>query len=434
VVRFGSSGIRGLGNVEVTPDLALGVGKAVGELYGDTVMGRDPRLTGPLLLQALSAGVLSSGAAGFDAGLVSTPTLARGARDHACGVVITASHNPAPYNGLKLWNPDGMAFDEDQQREIESALDRNRFVAPAWDRIGRLSTRPELVEEHIERILQAVGPAKVRVVVDCGCGATCTITPLLLRRMGCEVIAINAQPDGHFPGRDPEPTEENLVALAAAVRATRADLGIAHDGDGDRMVAVDREGRFVGGDVLLALFAREEVRHSLVVPVDASMILSDLLPRATIHRTRVGDVYVAAEVKRRGADFGGEPSGTWIFPRTSLCPDGVYAAARLISMVAERPLDLLVREVPRYPVLRGSIPYRAADREAVMKKLDGQLRNLGAEVTVLDGWRLAFDDGWALVRFSGTEPKLRVLAESRDEPRAKEIYSAVLSSAKGAAE
>ncbi|MGI0149350.1 MAG: phosphoglucosamine mutase, partial [Thermoplasmata archaeon] len=289
------------------------------------------------------------------------------------------------------------------------------------------------IQEHVEAVLKDVGPAKVRVVVDCGCGATCTITPFLLRQMGCDVTAMNAQADGHFPGRDPEPTEENLAGLAATVRATRADLGIAHDGDGDRMVAMDADGRFVGGDVLLALFARREVRRGLVVPVDASMVLSDLLPNATIWRTRVGDVYVAAELKRRGADFGGEPSGTWIFPKATLCPDGVYAAAKLVSIVAERPLSLLVKEIPRYPMFRGSIPYPPSERASIESRLDRALRNLGADVSVLDGWRLQFDDGWALVRFSGTEPKIRFLAESRDERRAKEIYSAVVSSAKGAA-
>ena len=431
--RFGSSGIRGLGNVDVTPELALHVGMAVGDLYGDTIIGRDPRLTGPMLANALSAGVLSSGSTAIDAGLVSTPTLARGARDFACGVEITASHNPAPDNGIKLWNPDGMAFDEQQQREVEEVLELARFRSRGWDGIGRAASRHDLVAQHVEAILKDVGAAKVRVVVDCGCGATCTITPFLLRQMGCDVIAINAQADGHFPGRDPEPTEENLGALAATVRASRADVGIAHDGDGDRMVALDREGRFVGGDVLLALFARQEVRRGLVVPVDASMVLEDLLPKAEIWRTRVGDVYVAAELKRRNADFGGEPSGTWIFPKATLCPDGVYAAARHVSMVSQRPLDELVKEIPRYPVLRGSIPYRAAARPAIEARLDAALRKIGADLSTLDGWRLQFDDGWALVRFSGTEAKIRVLAESREEPRAKEIYSRVLSSAKGAA-
>jgi phosphoglucosamine mutase len=326
-----------------------------------------------------------------------------------------------------------MAFDEGQQGEIETYLDSGRFPRPSWDRIGSASAKADLVPDHIEAILNDVGTATGRVVVDCACGATTTITPLLLRAMGCEVVAINAQPDGHFPGREPEPTEENLSGLQATVRATQADLGIAHDGDGDRMVAVDRRGAYVGGDQLLAVFARREVRSGLVVPVDASMVLEDLLPKAKVWRTRVGDVYVAAELKRRGADFGGEPSGTWIFPKATLCPDGPYAAARLVSMVAERPLDEMIQEIPRYPVLRGSISYPAAARARVESQLDAALRGLGAEVSSLDGWRLQFADGWALVRFSGTEPKIRVLAESRTEPRAREIYAAVLSSARGAA-
>src|SRR6266699_1847489 len=237
--------------------------------------------------------------------------------------------------------------------------------------------------------------------------------------MGCDVVALNAQADGHFPGRDPEPTEENLRLLMSTVPAAKADLGIAHDGDGDRMVAVDHEGRFVGGDALLVLFAKREVRRGLVVPVDASMVLEDLLPKATIWRTRVGAVYVAAELKRRGADFGGEPSGTWIFPKASYCPDGMYAAARLVSLVAENPLASLVRGIPRYPVIRGAIGYDASKRRAIEARLDSAMRSLASDVTTVDGWRLQFDDGWALVRFSGTEPKIRVLAESRDDARAR---------------
>lgn len=417
----------------MTPELALCVGKALGELYGITVVGRDPRTSGPMLSAALIAGVLSAGAGVVDAGLVSTPTLARGASDYKCGAMVTASHNPAPYNGIKLWNPDGMAFDEKQQEEIEAAIDSRSFRVATWEEVGGLSRRDDLVERHIDAILRDIGSAKARVVVDCGCGATSTITPYLLREMGCEVVAINAHADGHFPGRDPEPTEENLALLKSTVRSVQADLGIAHDGDGDRMVAVAGDGTFVGGDTLLAIFARREVRRGLVVPVDASMVVEDLLPEAKVWRTRVGDVYVASELKRRGADFGGEPSGTWIFPKATFCPDGVYAAARLVSIVADRPLASLAQEVPRYPMIRGAVAYDASKRPSIERTLDRALRGLGAEVTTPDGWRLQFEDGWALVRFSGTEPKIRVLAESREEPRAKEIYSTVLSSAKGAA-
>ncbi len=433
MARFGSSGIRGLANVEVTPELALSVGKIVGELYRSAVIGRDPRTTGPMLVSALTAGILAAGGDAIDAGLVSTPTLARGAADYGCGVVITASHNPAPYNGIKLWNPDGMAFDEGQQEEIEGALAAGRYHASAWDAVGRLSVRNDLIAQHIDAILQEIGPVKLRVVVDCACGATGTITPFLLREMGCDVIAINAQPDGHFPGREPEPTEANLSLLKSTVRSVQADLGIAHDGDGDRMVAVDRDGTFIGGDALLALFAKREVKSALVVPVDASMVVEDLLPKAKVYRTRVGDVYVASELKRRGAEFGGEPSGTWIFPRVSLCPDGVYAAARLVQLASETSLAAELRSIPKYPTIRGTLPYEASRRGAIESKLDAGLRDLGASVSTVDGWRLQWEDGWALARFSGTEPKIRILAESRDATRAKAIYATILSSAQGAA-
>lgn len=433
MARFGSSGIRGLANVEVTPELVLAVGRVLGEIYGTVLVGRDPRTTGPMLVSALCAGVLSAGGDAVDAGLVSTPTLARGASDYGCGAVITASHNPAPYNGIKLWNPDGLAFDEGQQSEIEATLEAGRFRAAPWDEVGRLTTREDLVDKHVEAVLRELGSASLRVVVDCACGATSTITPRLLRSMGCDVIALNAQADGRFPGREPEPTEENLALLRTTVRASHSDLGVAHDGDGDRMVAVDADGNFVGGDKLLAIFATREVRHGLVVPVDASMVLEDLFPKAKVWRTRVGDVYVAQELKRRGADFGGEPSGTWIFPKATFCPDGVYAAARLVSLAGERPLASLVRDVPTYPIVRGAVDFRPERRAEIEGRLDAALRALGADVATLDGWRLQFDDGWALVRFSGTEPKIRVLAESREPHRAKEIYATVLSSAQGAA-
>jgi len=432
VARFGSSGIRGLANVDVTADLALSVGKVVGELYGTTVLGMDPRTTGPMLSSAFAAGVMSAGSEVVDAGIVTTPTLARGASEYDAGAVITASHNPAPYNGIKLWNPDGMAFDEGQQSEIEKALDTGRFRPPAWNRSGRMSSRSDLADRHRESILKDVGSARLRVVVDCGCGATSLITPRLLREMGCDVLAIHAQPDGHFPGRDPEPTEENLGMLQATVRSTGADLGIAHDGDGDRMVAVDRHGAYVGGDKLLPIFATRQGVRNLVVPVDASMVLEDVLPKVSIWRTRVGDVYVAQEMKRRNAEFGGEPSGTWIFPKSSLCPDGVYAAARLVSLVTERPLDALVREFPPYPSRRGALPFEPSRRAAIEPRVDAALRALDARIETLDGWRLAFGAGWALVRFSGTEPKIRILAEAREPDEVKEIYGRVLSSVQGA--
>jgi len=433
VALFGSSGIRGLANVDVTPELALDVGRAVGFRYEAAILGRDPRISGRMLAAAFASGVLSVGGSVCDAGLTSTPTLARGAAGYGCGVVITASHNPGEYNGIKLWNSDGMAFASDQQEEIERSLATKDWKAAPWDATGAYAERADLPERHREAILRAVGFAELHVVVDCGCGATANVTPYVLREMGCKVTALNAQMDGHFPGRDPEPTEEHLDALRHAVPALGADLGVAHDGDGDRVVAVDAKGAFVGGDKLLALFAKERARKGLVVPVDASMALDDMLGGVPVYRTRVGDVYVAQELKKRGADFGGEPSGTYIFPEETMCPDGPFAAAYLVSLVKERPLKEWLAQIPAYPVVRGSLSFDAAKREGLVKSVGGAMTSLAAnEVTTLDGWRLAFDDGSALVRFSGTEPKIRVTAEARQVARAKEIYDRVFAALKGA--
>ena len=430
---FGSSGIRGIANVDVTANLAMAVGRVLGSAYGSTIVGRDPRLSGEMLVSAAIAGVLASGANATDAGMVSTPTLARGAKEYACGIVITASHNPAPYNGIKVWNPDGVAFDEAQQEEIEAALERKSFYHAAWNKVGTRHARSDLADRHTQSILSTVGHSTLKVVVDCGSGATSEITPAVLRDMGCKVTAINAQPDGRFPGRDPEPTEENLELLRRTVRAREADLGIAHDGDGDRMVAVDEKGVFVGGDKLLAVFAKREVKKAAVVPVDTSMAIEEMLPKAKVYRTRVGDVYVAQEVRKRKADFGGEPSGTWIFPRVTLCPDGVYAAAHLVSIVAETPLSELVAQVPRFPILRGAVPFPPSERAAVVSKLDAAMRGVDGKIETVDGWRVGLDDGWFLVRLSGTEPKVRVTAEARTEARAKELYELALSKVKAAA-
>ena len=430
VSLFGSSGIRGIANREITPELALAAGKAVGSLQGNVIVGRDPRLSGLMLADAFIAGALSTGADATEAGIVSTPTLARGAAEYNAGVVVTASHNPAPYNGLKFWNPDGMAFDEEQQAGIEAAMERGEFPKADWRGVGQRHTRWDLVRHHMDAILRECGSAAIKVVVDCGCGATGAITPFVLQRMGCKVVALNAQPDGHFPGRDPEPSEENLSVLKHTVVAAKADLGIAHDGDGDRMVAIDEAGRFAGGDRLLPLFAKAEARHAIVVPFDASLVLDDLLPGIAVHRTRVGDVYVASELKRRKADFGGEPSGTWIFPSSTLCPDGVLAAARLTAMVAEQRLSDRLAEIPHYPLLRGSVPFEPANRREIEAGLGVRVAALGGRVERFDGWRVAFDDGWLAIRLSGTEPKVRIAAEARTEARAKEIYELAVTTVK----
>jgi len=416
---FGSSGIRGLANKEITPELALKVGYAVGSLHDAAIVGRDPRTSAEMIEHALISGLLSAGCSVTRAGMVPTPTLAFAAMKYDCGVMITASHNPPEYVGIKLWNKSGMAFDTEKQDEIESLMKDASWRTAQWNNIGKACVDTGAVRQHARGILDHVSRASLKVVVDCGCGAASVITPYVLREMGCSVITLNSQPDGYFPGRNPEPVEENLGLLKSTVRAAGADLGIAHDGDADRMMAVDNKGRFVSGDKMLAFFALREAKRAVAVPVDTSRVIDDLLDGIRISRTKVGDVHVAHELRRIHGDFGGEPSGAWIFPEVSLCPDGIYAAVRLVEIVEnEGELSELLASIPEYPVKRGSFP--CSDKKKAMAQISANLKELG-ELSTLDGVRVDLEDGWILVRPSGTEPRIRITVES--ENRCDELYA-----------
>ena len=412
---FGSSGIRGKLGAEFTVDLALKIGAAVGSLADSIIVAKDPRTSGDLVIRALEAGAMASGARVTEAGMVPTPTLARAASAFDCGLMVTASHNPPEYNGVKMWNPDGSAFDSSQMRKVEDLISSGSFRRPDWQGVGSLTYHSSALEDHMRAVIEAVESAEVEVVVDCANGATSVITPLLLRKLGCKVTSINAQPDGFFPGRAPEPIEEHLSDLRDLVVRKKAALGIAHDGDGDRMVAIDENGRFIDGDRLMALFVVALQARNIVAPVDASMVLDDLVG-GKVYRTRVGDVYVTEALKATGADFGGEPSGTFIFPDQSLCPDGVYAAALLSSMVNEQPLSEMIDAIPKYPVSRQSLAFKNEQRRTVQQRLEQAMKGIDCErLITVDGYRAEFKEGWFLVRLSGTEPKIRVTAEARSQ-------------------
>jgi phosphoglucosamine mutase len=423
---FGSSGIRGVANRRLTSELALSVGLAVGSRCKSAVIGRDPRIASEMIEYALISGLAACGCDVTRIGLVSTPTLSHAARNYECGVMVTASHNPAEYVGIKLWNPDGTSFNSEQQEDIESLITEEksppayRGTRAGWDAIGKIASYSNAISDHKKDILSHFTDVSCRVVVDCGSGAGATITPYVLREMGCDVITLNAQPDGFFPARDPEPIESNLNLLIEAVRSFRADIGIAHDGDADRMMAVDQGGRYIAGDEMLALFGVNEAKKIAVYPVDVSQMVDDVLTCA-IHRTRVGDVYVAEEVKRAGADFGGESSGSWIFPHISYTPDGIYAAALIVSIASQQSISDVIAQFPKYHILRGSVAYSSENDP--IAAITQELRSLDyVEMTTVDGVRLDFEDGWILVRRSGTEPKIRITAEARDAAMTKGLY------------
>jgi phosphoglucosamine mutase len=419
---FGTSGIRRVVAGDLI-QLALKVGLAVGRRYPSVVVASDTRTSSSALRHALISGVLGGGAGCFDGGVMPTPTLAFAARNFGVGVMITASHNPPEYNGIKLFNPDGAAFDSAQRREIAESV-RQSLTVVSWDRFQSSQVFGDAVRQHTERILGDFPNGrgrgrKLKVVVDCGCGAATRITPAVLTRLDCEVVVINGYPSGFFP-RQAEPTEASLEDLARTASKLGADLGIAHDGDGDRMMIVDERGEFVPGDKLFILLARERDSRAVVTTLDASMMIEELGFRVT--RTRVGDTDVAAEL-RKGGDFGGEPSGSWLFPEVSLCPDGIYAAAQIVAVAGRERISRLVNDLPTYPMLRGSLP---GDR-SVMSRLEPKLLATSPlSVDKTDGIRLSFTDGWLLVRASGTEPKIRVTAEAKTEARVRDLYHGAL--------
>ena len=426
---FGSSGIRGIVGRDLTIDLASDIGSAVGTMYGRVVLGKDTRTSGDMISQALTAGITSAGSDVHLAGMVPTPTLARAASAFECGLMVTASHNPPDYNGVKMWNPDGSAFDTKQMTDIEGLISRKEFDRAEWRGVGKVFDHEGAIEAHIESIVRSLGTFDCKVVVDCGCGAASVVSPLLLRRLGCRVFTINAQPDGFFPGRSPEPTEDQLNDLKDAVLRKGADLGIAHDGDGDRMVAVDERGRFVGGDRLLAMFASRSGARGMVASVDASMVLDDIV-KGTVVRCRVGDVYVSEALKRSQLEYGGEPSGTFIFSKETYCPDGIYAGALLAKMAGNGRLSYVVDALPSYPVSRESFSFDSSKRKILEARIASEMESVKCErMLTLDGFRADYEDGWFLIRVSGTEPKLRVTAEARSEEelkRLKGIYGSIV--------
>jgi phosphoglucosamine mutase len=414
---FGSSGVRRLVNAELM-DLSLKIGMVTGSLYKNVVVGRDTRTSGSALRHSVMAGLLSSGARASDAGVLPTPTLAFVTREFEAGIMITASHNPPQYNGLKLLNPDGSAFSPDQQKQVEELVASVWPLNIAWDKMRTGDNYATAIERHIGRINQEFpGGLKLKVIVDSNCGAAYFITAHLLTQLGCEVISLYSYPNGIFP-HDAEPVEANLRELMAAVKESRADLGIAHDGDADRMMAIDDLGRFISGDKMLAILAQASGTRNLVTTIDASMAIEEI--GLSVKRTRVGDPYVSAQLKTWGG-FGGEPSGAWVFPRISLCPDGIFAAAQIVDIASKQKLSILADSLPAYPVVRGSISGAVSSMAGLKEKLVTELKPMSADA--VDGIKLNFNDGWLLVRSSGTEPKIRLTAEARSETYARKLYS-----------
>lgn len=402
---FGSSGIRRKFDHTLAVT-ALKIGSALGSESPDIIVGMDTRTTSPLLAHLVISGILGSGGTVWNAGIAPTPTIAFGTRNAQAGCMITASHNTEEYNGLKLFNRDGSSFTRTQQAGMDALLETQHWAD--WKHLGREQAF-DAITPHKNAILDKITiKGNSTVIVDCGNGAGCMLTPSLLYDAGIQTTCINCNPSGCF-SRPSEPLKDHLRYIGEMVKKTGAGSAIIHDGDADRMMAFDNRGRYIAGDHLLVLFARYIGAKRVVTTSDASMIIEDC---AEVRRTPVGDAFVSEELLTWG-DFGGEPSGAWTFPKISYCPDGPFAAALFCEMSSEWDIAGEIDAIPAYPVLRESFSCETA-REIVTR--------LGASVPT-EGIRIADEDGWCLIRASGTEPKIRITAEGKTLAKAKYLLA-----------
>ncbi|MBV0925743.1 phosphoglucosamine mutase [Halomicroarcula limicola] len=446
---FGSSGVRGVAGKELTPRYVLQVAEGAGSVwageYGRVAVARDTRITGRTYVNAMTSGLTGTG---FDVdrlGIAPMPALqAYCDREGVPGVMITASHNPPAYNGIKLVGDDGVEFSRELLDRVEAAMAEDSTQA-AWEQVGvdrdvesaRQSYREE-VREAVDR--ERIAEADLTVVVDPGHGAGSLTSPDLFRELGCTVHTINAQPDGHFPGRDPEPVEANLGDLRAYVESTDADLGIAHDGDADRAMFVDSEGEHVEGDEVLAALAAAELDpgEGVVSAVNASQRLVDVVEDvgADLSLTPIGSTHIVSRIHELEAEgthvsIAGEGNGGILFPEYRIARDGAYTAARFCELVAETPARELVAPYADYYNDRRNLHIETeSEREAMLASIEAYAETVDADLDTTDGWRLDFGDGWVLARPSGTEPLVRVYAEARTPERAAELAERMVEAAK----
>ncbi|HLE96213.1 MAG TPA: phosphoglucosamine mutase [Candidatus Thermoplasmatota archaeon] len=440
---FGTNGIRGLANKDMDGAFAMRLGQAFGTTLPEgsaVALGTDTRTSNRMLASAVTAGLLSTGVSVRDAGIVTTPALqyaVKRAAELVAGVVVTASHNPPEFNGVKFVDHDGTELATEKEDRVEAVFFASSFRAAPWDRIHGVDPLPGVNTRYVDAVVTQVDAARIRdrhltVVCDTSNGAGGLTAPVLLRRLGCRTIMLNAQLDGTFPGHASEPTPENVKDLVASVPTFGADLGVVQDGDADRCVFVDERGRYIPGDRTLALVAGQVVSATgggtVVTPVSSSSCVEDYVTQkgGRVEYTKVGAPVVARRMMEIGAVFGGEENGGLIFPQHQHCRDASMTLAAVLEILARtgRKLGDLIDEVPEYHVHKHKI---ACAEEAKARVLEAfAAAHTGDRVDRTDGVKVLSKDGWVLVRPSGTEPIVRVYAESRDATRARALGDAAL--------
>ena len=406
-------------------------------------MGHDARTSGPMFAKAVISGLTATGCNVFFAGMAPTPALQYAVKNHRMdgGVIITASHNPPEYNGIKVIWKDGIEISHEQEIQIENIYFENKSIFAKWNKLGVKRKFSGVNDEYVEAIKKHVDISKIaekhyHVVVDAANSVGGLTTPTLLRELGCKITTINANVDGTFPGRMPEPRPENLHDISVTVKAVGADLGVAFDGDADRSIFVGENGEIYWGDKTFAIiekqFLLENPNAKIVTAVSSSTLVKDIADayKGEIVWTKVGSVTVSQTMKKIGAKLGGEENGGVFYGPHQAVRDGAMTTALILDIMAKRGKKLteLVAEQPQYFIEKGKVECSEEKKEKVHRRLLEQVKD--ANVSTIDGVKIWFEDKSAiLVRPSGTEPTYRLYAEAKTREKALELvenYSSIL--------
>ncbi len=444
---FGTDGVRGIVNKDMTPELALRLGRAIGTFFGPgkkLLVGRDIRVGGEMIKAAVISGLLSTGVQVYDAGLAPTPAIQYVVKKRGFdgGVIITASHNPPEYNGIKVIWHDGIELPRDKEKEVEEIYFEGRFNSVSWREVPReVKIFPYVNDIYVDAVVKHVDTELIRkrgfaIVIDPANSVGALTSPRIAQKLGVKVITINGDLNPLFPGRKPEPTPENLELTAKAVASMGVDFGLAHDGDADRAIVIDDKGRVQWGDrtaILLARYLLEkhpDVPRKVYTAVSSSTLIENVLRPYGVEVVwlKVGAIDIAREMQRRGdALCGFEENGGFMYPPHQLVRDGGMTLALLLEMLAKdkRRISELYDELPQWHLIKTKIHMDRQTALKVVERVKEHFKNY--RLITIDGVKVIADDFWLLVRPSGTEPLLRIMLEAKNKELAEELLETVKS-------
>lgn len=435
-LKIGISGVRGVVGETFTPELAVGFAQAFATYLdsGTVLVCRDARASGPMVRAAVLAGLLAAGCEVVDLGICPTPSLQLSVRrlGAAGGVSITAGHNPEPWNALKFVRGDGLYLNSTQADELLDLFHQAEYAKADWRGIKSRIEEADAIAPHLEALaaafdVGAVRARRLKVAVDC-CNSSCSLlSPRWLELLGCEVLAVNDDPTAPFP-HAPEPRRQSMAQLRALVLAGRADIGFAHDADGERLGIVTGEGEILSEEATLPLAAEIELRRktgTVVTNVSTSASVERVAARhgGRVVRTPVGQAFISEAMAETRAVVGGEGSGGVVVPRVQLTHDSAAAVGLVLEhmAVAGERVSELAAGLPRLAMLKHDVNVEPNRIHSLLQRLYEELEREGAEYDQTDGVKVTWPDGWAHVRVSNTESLIRVIAEADTAPRAQEL-------------